>query len=164
MIKVGDTLPSATLMEYVEVEGNGCSIGPNPVNVANATTGKTIALFALPGAFTPTCSAAHLPGFIEHAQQFFDKGVDRIICTSVNDAYVMDAWGKAHNATDIVFLADGAGKFAKAIGLDADTGDFGGVRSKRYAMVVDDAVVTALNVDEPKQFEVSKAEVMLELV
>ena len=90
--------------------------------------------------------------------------MDRIICTSVNDAYVMDAWGKAHNASDIVFLADGAGKFAKAIGLDVETGDFGGVRSKRYAMVVENAVVTALNVDEPKQFEVSKAEVMLELV
>ncbi|EGM76750.1 peroxiredoxin [Rheinheimera sp. A13L] len=90
--------------------------------------------------------------------------MDRIICTSVNDAYVMDAWGKAHNPTDIVFLADGADKFAKAIGLDADTGDFGGARSKRYAMVVDNAVVIALNIDEPKQFEVSKSEVMLELV
>ena len=157
MIKIGDTLPEVT---FARLTDNGS------VNLTTAEVfkGEKVVLFAVPGAFTPTCSAAHLPGFIEHAQQFFDKGVDRIICTSVNDAYVMDAWDKAHNATDIVFLADGAGKFAKAIGLDADTGDFGGVRSKRYAMVVDDAVVTALNVDEPKQFEVSKAEVMLELV
>lgn len=157
MIKIGDTLPEVT---FARLTDNG------PVNLTTAEVfkGEKVVLFAVPGAFTPTCSAAHLPGFIELAQQFFDKGVDRIICTSVNDAYVMDAWGKAHNATDIVFLADGAGKFAKAIGLDMDTGDFGGVRSKRYAMVVDNAVVTALNVDEPKQFEVSKAEVMLELV
>ena len=157
MIQVGDKLPDVSFQRLTE---NGVVT----LSSKEIFSGETIVLFALPGAFTPTCSAAHLPGFIELAQQFFDKGVDRIICTSVNDAYVMDAWGKAHNATDIVFLADGAGKFAKAIGLDADTGDFGGVRSKRYAMVVDDAVVTALNVDEPKQFEVSKAEVMLELV
>jgi peroxiredoxin len=157
MIKIGDTLPEVT---FARLTDNG------PVNLTTAEVfkGEKVVLFAVPGAFTPTCSAAHLPGFIEHAQQFFDKGVDRIICTSVNDAYVMDAWGKAHHATDIVFLADGAGKFAKAMGLDVETGDFGGVRSKRYAMVVDDCVVKALNVDEPKQFEVSKAEVMLELV
>ncbi len=157
MIKIGDTLPEVT---FARLTDNG------PVNLSTAEVfkGEKVVLFAVPGAFTPTCSAAHLPGFIEHAQQFFDKGVDRIICTSVNDAYVMDAWSKAHNASDIVFLADGAGKFAKAIGLDVETGDFGGVRSKRYAMVVENAVVTALNVDEPKQFEVSKAEVMLELV
>lgn len=157
MIKIGDTLPEVTFARFTD---NG------PVNLTTAEVfkGEKVVLFAVPGAFTPTCSAAHLPGFIELAQQFFDKGVDRIICTSVNDAYVMDAWGKAHNATDIVFLADGAGKFAKAIGLDMDSGDFGGLRSRRYAMVVDNAVVKALNVDEPKQFEVSKAEVMLELV
>ena len=157
MIKIGDTLPEVT---FARLTDNG------PVNLSTAEVfkGEKVVLFAVPGAFTPTCSAAQLPGFIEHAQQFFDKGVDRIICTSVNDAYVMDAWGKAHNASDIVFLADGAGKFAKAIGLDVETGDFGGLRSKRYAMVVDNAVVTALNVDEPKQFEVSKAEVILELV
>ena len=157
MIKVGDTLPDVT---FARLTDNGS------VNLTTAEVfkGEKVVLFAVPGAFTPTCSAAHLPGFIERAQQFFDKGVDRIICTSVNDAYVMDAWSKAHNATDIVFLADGAGKFAKAIGLDVDTADFGGVRSKRYAMVVEDAVVTVLNVEEPKQFEVSKAEVMLELV
>ena len=157
MIKIGDTLPEVT---FARLTDNG------PVNLTTAEVfkGEKVVLFAVPGAFTPTCSAAHLPGFIELAQQFFDKGVDRIICTSVNDAYVMDAWGKAHNASDIVFLADGAGKFAKAIGLDMETGDFGGLRSKRYAMVVDNAVVTALNVDEPKQFEVSKAEVILELV
>lgn len=157
MIKIGDTLPEVT---FARLTDNG------PVNLSTAEVfkGEKVVLFAVPGAFTPTCSAAHLPGFIEHAQQFFDKGVDRIICTSVNDAYVMDAWSKAHNASDIVFLADGAGKFAKAIGLDVETGDFGGVRSKRYAMVVENAIVTALNVDEPKQFEVSKAEVMLELV
>ncbi|MDR7122801.1 peroxiredoxin [Rheinheimera soli] len=157
MIKIGDTLPDVT---FARLTDNG------PVNLTTAEVfkGEKVVLFAVPGAFTPTCSAAHLPGFIELAQQFFDKGVDRIICTSVNDAYVMDAWSKAHNATDIVFLADGAAKFAKAVGLDADTGDFGGVRSKRYAMIVDNCVVKALNVDEPKQFEVSKAEVMVELV
>lgn len=157
MIKIGDTLPDVT---FARLTDNG----PVTLTTAEVFKGEKVVLFAVPGAFTPTCSAAHLPGFIELAQQFFDKGVDRIICTSVNDAYVMDAWGKAHNATDIVFLADGAGKFAKAVGLDTDTGDFGGVRSKRYAMIVDNAVVKALNVDEPKQFEVSKAEVMIELV
>ena len=118
-------------------------------------------MFAVPGAFTPTCSAAHLPGFIEMADQFFQAGVDRVICTAVNDAYVLDAWGKAQNAKDVQFLADGAGAFAKGLGLSVDSGDFGGVRSLRYAMVVQDGVVKLLNVDVPKSFEVSKAEVVL---
>ena len=157
MIQIGDKLPDVSFQRLTD---NGVV----SLTSKEIFSGETVVLFALPGAFTPTCSAAHLPGYIALAEQFFQQGVDRIICTSVNDAYVMDAWGKAHNATDIVFLADGAGKFAKAIGLDVETGDFGGVRSKRYAMVVDDCVVKALNVDEPKQFEVSKAEVMLELV
>ena len=108
MIKVGDTLPAATLMEYVEVEGNGCSIGPNPVDVAKATAGKTIALFALPGAYTPTCSAKHVPGYVEQYDALKAAGVDEIWCVSVNDAFVMGAWGKSANCGDkVLMLADG---------------------------------------------------------
>ncbi|WP_337879485.1 peroxiredoxin [Rheinheimera sp.] len=157
MIQPGELLPD---VQFQRLTDNGVVTQ----STAELFKGEKVVLFAVPGAFTPTCSAAHLPGFVELQQQFYDKGVDRIICLSVNDAYVMDAWGKAHNAGDILMLADGAGKFAQAIGLAADTGDFGGLRSRRYAMLVDDGVVTQLQVDEPKQFEVSKAEVMLALL
>lgn len=157
MITVGQPLPDVTFQRLTD---NG---------IANLTTqevfnGQVVVLFAVPGAFTPTCSAAHLPGFIELADQFFQAGVDRVICTSVNDAYVLDAWGRAQQAKDVQFLADGAGKFATALGLAVDSGDFGGVRSLRYAMIVQDGVVKLLNVDAPKTFEVSKAEVVLAAV
>ena len=120
MIKVGDPLPNVTLQEYSEVEGNGCSIGPNPVKVADAAAGKTIALFALPGAFTPTCSAKHVPGFVEKAAEFKKAGVDEIWCVSVNDAFVMGAWARDQKTGDkIRMLADGSAEFAKAAGLSA---------------------------------------------
>ena len=123
--------------------------------------GKKVVLFALPGAFTPTCSAAHLPGYVVNADQLKEKGVDTIACLSVNDAFVMQAWGEAQNAEQITMVGDGGGAFTKAVGLELDTADFGGVRSQRYAMIVDDGTVTALNIEEPKQFEVSSAEAML---
>jgi len=163
MIKVGDKLPSATLMEYVEVEGNGCSIGPNPVDVAKATAGKTIALFALPGAFTPTCSAKHVPGYVENAAAFKAAGVDEIWCVSVNDAFVMGAWARDQKTADKVrMLGDGSAAFASATGLTLDlTGKGMGVRSNRYSMLVKDGVVTTLNIEGPGKFEVSDAETLL---
>ena len=153
MIKVGDTLPAGTLMEYVEVEGNGCSIGPNPVDVTKATEGKTIALFALPGAFTPTCSAKHVPGY----------GVDEIWCVSVNDAFVMGAWARDQKTgTKVRMLGDGSGDFSKATGLTLDLTTRGmGVRSNRYSMLVKDGKVVTLNVEGPGKFEVSDAATLL---
>lgn len=163
MIKVGDSLPAVTLQEYSEVEGNGCSIGPNPVNVAQATAGKTIALFGLPGAFTPTCSAKHVPGFVTQAEAFKKAGVDEIWCVSVNDAFVMGAWARDQKAGGKVrMLADGSAEFAKATGLTLDlTGKGMGVRSTRYSMLVKDGKVAALNVEAPGKFEVSDAATLL---
>lgn len=163
MIKVGDSLPAVTLQEYSEVEGNGCSIGPNPVNVAQATAGKTIALFGLPGAFTPTCSAKHVPGFVAQAEAFKKAGVDEIWCVSVNDAFVMGAWARDQKAGGKVrMLADGSAEFAKATGLTLDLTSKGmGVRSTRYSMLVKDGKVAALNVEAPGKFEVSDAGTLL---
>lgn len=163
MIKVGDALPAVKLMEYVEVEGNGCSIGPNPVELPQAAAGKTIALFAVPGAFTPTCSAKHLPGYIEQAEAFKAAGVDEIWCVSVNDAFVMGAWGREQNATGKVrMIADGDAAFAKATGLTLDlTGKGLGLRSNRYSMLVKDGKVVSLNVEGPGKFEVSDAATLL---
>ena len=163
MIKVGDSLPSATLMEFSEVEGNGCSIGPNPVDVAKATAGKTIAVLALPGAFTPTCSAKHMPGFLEKAHEFKAAGVDEIWCVSVNDAFVMGAWGRDQKAAGKVrMMADGSGDFTRALGLTLDLSARGmGLRSTRYSMLVKNGKVTALNVDAPGKFEVSDAGTLL---
>ena len=154
MIKIGDKLPEVSFSQLTK-EG-----------VMNPTTSqifanKKVVLFAVPGAFTPTCSAAHLPGYITLADQIKAKGVDAIVCTAVNDAFVMSAWAKSQNAEEIVFLADGGAVFHKAIGLTMETGDFGGLRSQRYAMIVENGVVTLLNVEAPKTFEVSKAEVVL---
>ena len=124
--------------------------------------GKKVVLFAVPGAFTPTCSMAHLPGFVVKADEILAKGVDSIICLSVNDAFVMDAWGKDKNAEALIMAADGNGDFTKAIGLEMDATGFGmGVRSQRYAMVVDDGKVSALNIEAPGKFEVSSAEAVL---
>ena len=163
MIKVGDTLPSTTLMEYSEVEGEGCSIGPNPVDVAKSVAGKTIALFALPGAFTPTCSAKHVPGYVELAEAFKAAGVDEIWCLSVNDAFVMGAWARDQKvAGKVRMLADGSADFAKATGLTLDlTGRGMGLRSNRYSMLVKDGKVQTLNIEAPGKFEVSDAQTLL---
>lgn len=163
MIKVGDTLPAATLMEYVEVEGNGCSIGPNPVDVAKAMAGKTIALFGLPGAFTPTCSAKHVPGYVENAAALKAAGVDEIWCVSVNDAFVMGAWAREQKTEGAVrMLADGSAAFAQATGLTLDLTAKGmGLRSNRYSMLVKNGTVVSLNVEGPGQFAVSDAATLL---
>lgn len=163
MIKRGDRLPSGALQEFVEVEGNGCSIGPNSFNLDKATAGKKIAVFALPGAFTPTCSAKHVPGFVEKADELKAAGVDEIWCVSVNDAFVMGAWGRDQKtAGKVRMMADGSGDFARATGLTLDLTARGmGVRSNRYSMLVVDGVVKALNVEAPGKFEVSDAATML---
>ena len=163
MIQVGDKLPAVTLMEFNEVEGNGCSLGPNPVDVAQASAGKTIALFALPGAFTPTCSAQHVPGYIAQHDTLKAAGVDEIWCVSVNDAFVMGAWGRELQAAGKVrMLADGDAVFTQATGLTLDlTGKGLGLRSNRYSMLVKNGVVATLNVEGPGKFEVSDASTML---
>jgi peroxiredoxin len=163
MIKVGDTLPAATLMEFVEVEGNGCSLGPNPVDVSKTTAGKTIALFALPGAFTPTCSAKHVPGYVEKFDAFKAAGVDEIWCVSVNDAFVMGAWARDQKTSGKVrMLADGSAAFAQATGLTLDLSSKGmGLRSNRYSMLVKDGKVVTLNIEGPGKFEVSDAATLL---
>ena len=163
MIQVGDTIPHSTLYEYSEVEGEGCSIGPNAVDVAKAAAGKTIAIFALPGAFTPTCSAKHVPGSVEHAGAFAAAGVDEIWCLSVNDAFVMGAWARDQKTGGKVrMLADGSADFAQATGLTLDLTARGmGLRSNRYSMLVKDGKVTSLNVEGPGKFEVSDAATLL---
>ncbi len=163
MIQVGDKLPAATLNEFVEVEGDGCSIGPNSFDVAKASVGKTIALFALPGAYTPTCSVKHVPGYVEKAADLKAAGVDEIWCVSVNDAFVMGAWGREQKALGKVrMMADGSADFAKATGLTLDLTARGmGLRSNRYSMLVVDGVVKTLNVEGPGKFEVSDADTML---
>jgi glutaredoxin/glutathione-dependent peroxiredoxin len=163
MIKVGDTIPAATLMEYVEVEGNGCSIGPNAVDVKAAVAGKTIAVFALPGAFTPTCSAKHVPGYLEQHAALVAAGVDEIWCLAVNDAFVMGAWARElGTAGKVRMLGDGSADFAKATGLTLDLTARGmGLRSNRYSMLVKNGVVKSLNVEAPAKFEVSDAATLL---
>jgi peroxiredoxin len=163
MIKVGDTLPAATLMEFMDVEGEGCSLGPNPVDVATATAGKTIALFALPGAFTPTCSAKHVPGYISSFDELKAAGVDEIWCVSVNDAFVMGAWARDQKSVGKVrMLADGDATFTKATGLTLDlTGKGLGLRSNRYSMLVKDGKIESLNIEGPGKFEVSDAATLL---
>ncbi len=163
MIKIGDTLPAATLMEFSEVEGGGCSIGPNAVDVSKAAAGKTIALFALPGAFTPTCSAKHVPGYVENFEAFKAAGVDEIWCVSVNDAFVMGAWARDQKTDGKVrMLGDGSAEFAKATGLTLDLSARGmGLRSTRYSMLVKDGKVASLNIEAPGKFEVSDAATLL---
>ncbi|AEP28375.1 peroxiredoxin [Brumicola nitratireducens] len=154
MIEVGGTLPEAvfSILEDGEIK--------NP-HTGTLFSDKKVVLFAVPGAFTPTCSAAHLPGYVALADKIKAKGVDAIICLSVNDAFVMDAWGKSQNADEIMMVADGNGSFSQLIGLDMDTDTFGGIRSIRYSMIVEDGVVRALNVEDPGRFEVSDAETIL---
>ena len=163
MLKVGDKLPAGTLMEFVEVEGHGCSIGPNPFDIEKSTAGKKIAVFALPGAFTPTCSAKHVPGYVAQADALKAAGVDEIWCVSVNDAFVMGAWGREqHAAGKVRMMADGSAAFTQATGLTLDLTARGmGLRSNRYSMLVVDGVVKSLNVEGPGKFEVSDADTML---
>ena len=163
MIKIGDTLPHATLQEYSEVEGGGCSVGPNAVDVTQAAAGKTIALFALPGAFTPTCSAQHVPSYVAQFDALKAAGVDEIWCISVNDAFVMGAWARDQKTgAKVRMLADGSAAFTTATGLTLDLTSRGmGVRSNRYSMLVKDGKVVTLNVEAPGKFEVSNAETLL---
>jgi peroxiredoxin len=155
-IKVGDKLPEATFKTMGED-------GPKAITTDEVFKGKRVGLFAVPGAFTPTCSARHLPGFRDQADALKGKGLDTIACVSVNDVFVMDAWGKSQDVGGkVLMLADGNGDFARALGLEMDGSKFGmGSRSQRYSMVVDDGVVESLNVEQPGQFEVSSADYML---
>jgi peroxiredoxin len=163
MLKIGDRVPSGTLSEFVEVEGDGCSLGPNAFDVEKSVAGKKIAIFALPGAFTPTCSAQHVPGYVQKAEAFKAAGVDEIWCISVNDAFVMGAWGREQKAAGKVrMMADGSAEFTKATGLTLDLNARGmGLRSQRYSMLLVDGVVKALNVEAPGKFEVSDAATLL---
>jgi len=158
-IKVGETVPQATLYHMTES-------GPAQISTDEIFKGKRVALFAIPGAFTPTCSAKHLPGFVQHADALKAKGIESIACVAVNDAFVMDAWGNDRNVGDRVhMLADGNGHFTKALGVELDASGFGlGLRSRRYSMVVDDGVVKQFNLEEGGGFEVSSAEHMLEQI
>ena len=155
-IQVGDKIPSVNL-QHMGADG------VETISSNDLFAGKKVVLFALPGAFTPTCSAAHLPGYVVASDDLLAKGVDRIVCLSVNDAFVMDAWGKQHNADDqVMMIADGSGHFTTAVGLELDLDAAGmGLRSQRYAMVVNDAVVEVLNVEAPQAFEVSDAQTIL---
>ena len=157
MIKIGDSIPLINITSCSHDE------------MVNTTTSelfanKTAVLFAVPGAFTPTCSLSHLPGFVTHLEAFKEKGVDIIACLSVNDSFVMKAWAQDQHAESITMIADGAATLTNALGLDKDTGDFGGVRSQRYAMVIKNNQVTALNIEAPKEFKVSDAESVLALL
>jgi peroxiredoxin len=155
-IQEGDKLPDATL--HVMQEGR-----PTPMTTADLFAGKRVVVFAVPGAYTPTCSQAHLPGYVVNADAILAKGVDSIICLSVNDAFVMDSWGKDKNAEALLMVGDGNGDFTRSIGLEMDGSGFGlGTRSQRYAMIVDDGTITKLAVEDPGQLEVSKAEAILE--
>lgn len=165
-INVGDRVPDGTLTEFIETEGQGCALGPNAFQVADLTRGKTIALFALPGAFTPTCSAQHLPGYVAQAAAFQAKGVDEIWCVSVNDAFVMGAWGREQKTGGKVrMLADGSALWTQDMGLDLDLIQRGmGVRSQRYSALIVDGAVKHLNVEAPGKFEVSDAATLLSQV
>jgi peroxiredoxin len=156
-IGVGDRIPNTTLIKATPE-------GPQPVNSDEFFNGRTVALFSVPGAFTPTCSARHLPGFVEKAEEFKARGVDEVACTAVNDAFVLGAWSDSAGAADkVTMLADGNGDFAKAVGLTMDGSKFGmGARGQRYSMLVRDGVVEQLNVEEPGAFNVSSADYMLE--
>jgi peroxiredoxin len=164
MIKVGDRLPEGQLQEFIDVETEGCALGPNTFSIGEITKGKKIAVFGLPGAFTPTCSAKHVPGYIEKYDELRAKGVDEIWCLSVNDAFVMGAWGRDQKVSGKVrMMADGAGDYTKKLGLDVELPGMG-IRCRRFSMLVDNGVVKTLNIEEPKKFEVSDAHTMVNQV
>lgn len=161
-IKVGDKIPAGGLAETTQF-GDACPLGPEKVDVIEATKGKKIAIFAVPGAYTPTCSAQHVPGYLNNLAALKDKGVDEVWCVATNDGFVMAAWGQSQDAIGkIRFLGDGSAKWAKALGLELDLTERDmGVRLQRFSMVVDDGTVTHLNIEAPGKFEVSDAETML---
>jgi peroxiredoxin len=161
-VKVGDRVPEGTLTEFIETETSGCALGPNDFKVSELTKGKKILMFALPGAFTPTCSAKHVPSYLESSDAIKAKGVDEVWCVAVNDAFVMGAWGREQNvAGKIRMLSDGAAIWTKAMGLELDlTARNMGVRSQRYAAVIEDGVIKALEIEAPGAFEVSSAQAM----
>ena len=157
-IKAGDKIPSSTLKTMGEK-------GPTDISTGDIFAGKKVLLFAVPGAFTPGCSVTHLPGYVVNADKIKAKGVDTIVCMSVNDAFVMGAWGKAQNAEELLMLADGNGEFAAALGLELDGKGFGlGTRSQRFAMLVENGTVTHLNVEPGAGVDVSSAETMMALL
>lgn len=165
-IKVGDHIPDGTLGEFIETATESCAVGPNSFKVADLAKGKKIALFAVPGAFTPTCSERHLPGFLEASQQFKSKGIDEIWCVSVNDPFVMGAWGRERGVNGrIRMLADGSGAWTRALGVELDLGDHGlGMRSLRYSALIENGVVKALNLEKGTKLEVSDAQSLLKQV
>ena len=162
-IKVGDRLPEGTLYEVIEVEGNGCTVGPNAFKVQDIAKGKKIAVFGLPGAFTPTCSAKHVPSYLNNLDKLKAKGIDEVWCLAVNDAFVMHAWAVDQKAQGkIRFFGDGSAEYARKLGLELDLNARGmGTRMQRFSMLVDDGVVKQLNIEAPGKYEVSDAETML---
>ncbi len=162
-IKVGDRLPSAKLFEFIEEEKEGCSIGPNPIDLTTEIAGKTVVIVAVPGAFTPTCSAKHLPGFVEHYEALIAQGIDEVWCLSVNDAFVMGMWGMLSGVGKKVrMIADGSAQLTQKLGVGLDLIDRGmGIRSQRYSMLVKNGIVELFNLESPGAFEVSSAQTML---
>jgi peroxiredoxin len=162
-IKVGDKLPAGTLSEFIEVETAGCTVGPNEFKVDDLTRGKKVAIFGLPGAFTPTCSAKHVPSYVQNIDKLKAKGVADVICMSVNDAFVMGAWAREQKTGGKVrMMGDGSAAYTKALGLEFDLTAKGlGLRCQRFSMLVDDGVVKALNIEAPGKYEVSDAETLL---
>jgi glutaredoxin/glutathione-dependent peroxiredoxin len=165
MIKIGDAIPDATLMETTEF-GEACPLSPKPVSVTEASKGKRVVIFGLPGAYTPTCSAKHVPGYVARLDALKERGVDEVWCVSVNDAYVMAAWGRDQGAIGkLRMLGDGNGELTAKLGLEDDKTKSGmGVRSRRYSLLLDNGVVKAVNLEPPGKFEVSDADTMLKLV
>lgn len=163
-IKIGDRIPDGTLYEYYDEPSGACAVGPNAFQVSEMARGKTVALFAVPGAFTPTCSEKHLPGYLESREALLEKGVDEIWCVSVNDAFVMGAWGRAHDVGGRVrMLGDGSGEWTRSLGLELDLNARGmGMRCQRFSALLRDGVVEQLNVEAPGKFEVSDAQTLIE--
>ena len=162
-IKIGDRLPSGVLREFIDEEKAGCTVGPNAFKVEDLVRGKRIVIFGLPGAFTPTCSARHVPGYVVHYESLKAQGIDEIWCLAVNDAFVMGAWGREQKAAGKVrMMADGSAEYTRQLGLELDLTARGmGMRCQRFSMGVNDGVVTALNIEAPGKFEVSDAESLL---
>jgi peroxiredoxin len=165
-IKVGDRLPAGALSEFVEVETPGCALGPNDFKVEDLTKGRKVVIFGLPGAFTPTCSAKHVPSYVANLDKLKARGVDEVVCMSVNDAFVMGAWAKDQKtAGKIRMMGDGSAIYTKALGLELDLVGRGlGVRCQRFSMLVDNGVVKVLNIEAPGKYEVSDAETMLKQI